>query len=90
MNIFEMGITQVAAITIICYLVGLAVKAIGGMNKYIPTIVGTVGAALGIAAMYLMPKFAAQDILTAIAIGIVSGLASTGAHQVAKQIKKGK
>ena len=90
MNILDMGITQVAAITIICYLVGTAVKAIGGMNKYIPTIVGTVGAALGIAAMYLMPNFAAQDILTAMAIGIVSGLASTGAHQAVKQIKKGK
>ena len=90
MNILDMGITQVAAITIICYLVGTAVKAIGGMDKYIPTIVGTVGAVLGVAAMYLMPKFAAQDILTAMAIGIVSGLASTGAHQAVKQIKKGK
>ena len=89
MNILDMGITQVAAITIICYLVGTAVKTISSMDKYIPTIVGTVGAVLGVAAMYLMPKFAAQDILTAIAIGIVSGLASTGAHQAVKQIKKG-
>ena len=89
MNILDMGITQVAAITVICYLIGTAVKAIGGMDKYIPTIVGAAGAVLGVVAMYVMPKFAAQDILTAVAIGIVSGLASTGAHQAVKQIKKG-
>lgn len=88
MSIFELGITQVAAITVICYLVGTAVKAVGGMNKYIPTIVGAVGAALGVLAMYVMPEFAAGDILTAIAVGIVSGLASTGIDQAVKQIKK--
>lgn len=89
MNIFDMGITQVAAITVICYLIGIAVKAIGSMDKYIPTIVGTCGAVLGVAAMYVMPNFAAQDILTAVAVGIVSGLASTGVHQAIKQVTKG-
>lgn len=89
MNIFDLGITQVAAITVICYLAGLAVKAIGGMNKYIPTIVGTLGGILGVTAMYVMPDFAAGDVLTAIAVGIVSGLASTGINQAVKQIKKG-
>ena len=38
--------------------------------------------------MYVMPEFPASDIMTAIAVGIVSGLASTGVNQVYKQVKK--
>ena len=36
--------------------------------------------------MYIMPDFPAGDIITAIAVGIVSGLAATGAHQIYKQL----
>lgn len=88
MNILELGITQVAAITVICYLVGITVKAIGGdtASCYIPTIVGTVGGILGVVAMYIMPGFIASDFLTAVAIGIVSGLAATGVDQIGKQL----
>ena len=44
-------------------------------------------AALGVAAMYInVPDFPAADPLTALAVGIVSGLAATGADQVIKQI----
>jgi hypothetical protein len=35
-----------------------------------------------------MPDFPAKDILNAIAIGITSGLASTGADQIGKQLFK--
>ena len=49
---------------------------------------GFVGGILGVIEMYMMPSFMGDDILTAIAIGIVSGLASTGIDQVTKQIKK--
>ena len=38
--------------------------------------------------MYLMPDFPATDYITAAAIGIVSGLAATGAHQAAKQLNE--
>lgn len=38
----DFGITSVAAITVICYLIGLIVKASGLDNKYIPAIVGPV------------------------------------------------
>ena len=42
---------------------------------------------LGVAAMYInVPDFPAADPLTALAVGIVSGLAATGADQVIKQI----
>jgi len=36
--------------------------------------------------MYIMPDFAATDYISAVAVGIVSGLAATGVHQVAKQL----
>ena len=45
------------------------------------------GGLLGLAAMYInVPDFPAADPLTALAVGIVSGLAATGADQVIKQI----
>ena len=62
----DFGIAGVAAITVICYLGGMA----------------------GVAGMYLIPEFPAGDVINAAAIGIVSGLASTGVHQVIKQVGK--
>ena len=79
---------QVIAITVICYLIGMVAKASPLEDKWIPCIVGVLGGVLGVAGMYLMPDFPAKDILNAIAIGIVSGLASTGAHQLGKQLKE--
>lgn len=38
--------------------------------------------------MYVIPNFPATDVLDAIAVGIVSGLASTGVNQIQKQVKK--
>lgn len=79
-------IATVAAITIIAYLVGMVCKSFGTIDKWIPSIVGIVGAILGVVGMYTIPDFPAQDILNALAVGIVSGLASTGANQVVKQL----
>ena len=83
----EFGIASVAAITAICYLVGLVVKATPWNNdKYIPIACGIVGGLLGIASLALqVPDFPAADPLTAVAVGIVSGLAATGANQIIKQ-----
>lgn len=87
-----MDITQVGtslAIVIICYLVGLGAKTIDGVkDNYIPVIVGAVGGALGAAGMYVIPDFPATDIMTAVAVGIVSGLASISVNQIYKQVKK--
>ena len=85
----DFGIASVAGITVICYLIGQIVKAIGLPNKWVPCIVGLAGAALGVAGLYLMPDFPASEPLTAVAVGIVSGRAATGAHQMGKQMKKG-
>ena len=84
-----MGITGVAGIVVICYLVGLIVKATPwNNNKIIPIVCGMAGAALGVAGMYVMPEFPATDPITAVAVGIVSGLAATGADQAVKQLKQ--
>ena len=76
----------VAAITVICLLIGQAVKASGLDNKWIPIVCGVCGCALGIAAMFIMPDFPAADYITAAAVGIVSGLAATGMNQAVKQL----
>lgn len=84
-----MGITGVAGIVVICYLVGLVVKATPwNNNKIIPIVCGMAGAALGVAGMYVMTEFPATDPITAVAVGIVSGLAATGADQAVKQLKQ--
>lgn len=88
MDIMQTG--TVLAIVVITYLIGAAAKLIPHIkDEYIPVIVGVAGGVLGVAGMYLMSDFPAQDIMNAIAIGIVSGLSSTGVNQVYKQIKKG-
>lgn len=83
----DFGIGSVVGITVIAYLVGMGWKSADSLdNKYIPVVCGFVGAILGVVAMQTMPEFPAKDILNAISIGIVSGLASTGANQVGKQL----
>ena len=42
----------------------------------------------GMVGMYTMPDFPAQDVINAVAIGIVSGLAATGINQAVKQLKQ--
>lgn len=85
-----LGIASVAAITVICFLVAEAIKATSLNNKWLPVICGFLGGCLGVAGMYLMADFPAKDLLTAIAVGIVSGLAATGAHQIYKQLSSQK
>lgn len=80
------GIVSVAAITAICYLAAQGIKATGLDNKWLPVICGTLGAVLGVVGIYVMPEFPANDILTALAVGIVSGFAATGVNQVYKQL----
>lgn len=86
----EFGIASVAAITVICYLAAQVVKATALDNKWLPVICGVLGGALGVVCFALgIPDFPASDYVTAVAVGIVSGLAATGANQVYKQLKSG-
>ena len=76
------------AIVVICYLIGIAAKQSKHLkDEGIPVIVGVCGGILGVIGMYVMPDFPASDIMNAIAVGIVSGLASTGVNQAYKQLK---
>ena len=85
----DYGIAGVAAITVIAYLIGAAVKATALDNKWIPVICGVAGGVLGALALRVMPDYPAQDYITAVAVGIVSGLAATGVNQIGKQLKGG-
>lgn len=87
MEISQVG--TVVAIVVICYLIGMAAKAIKVVkDELIPVIVGVAGGILGVVGMYVIPDFPVNDVLNAVAVGIMSGLASVGANQVGKQIQK--
>ncbi len=83
----DFGIASVVGITVICYLAALGVKATAVDNKWLPVICGVLGGILGAVGMNTIPDFPAKDFITAIAVGIVSGLAATGADQVYRQLK---
>ena len=83
----DLGFLPVAAITVICYLVAVAIKATPLDNKWIPVICGVFGGVLGVLGMKVMPEYPAADVITALAVGIVSGLSATGANQIVKQLK---
>lgn len=85
-----LGIVSVAAITIICYLIGEILKAWDKFDdRKIPVIMGCLGAVLGLVAYFTAPSIVPTDnYITAIAIGIVSGFAATGVDQIFKQASK--
>ena len=84
----DFAMASVAAITVIAYVMGLLVKASGLNDKWIPILCGVTGGILGVVSRYVMPDFPAGDVINALAVGIVSGLAATGADQVMKQMGK--
>ncbi len=85
-----LGIAAIPVITVICYLIAEAIKATPLDNKWLPVICGSLGGILGVVALFASPAIIpATDVLTAIAIGIVSGFAATGIHQSVKQLKEG-
>jgi hypothetical protein len=85
----DFGFAPVGAITVICYLLAQGVKATLIDNKWIPIIAGTMGGVLGVVALYVMPSFPAPDVITAAAVGIVSGFAATGVHECMRQLGGG-
>ena len=76
----DFGIAGVAAITVIAYAVGQAMKAWGRLDRWIPTVCAALGGALGVAGLYIMPGFPAGDAITPAAIG---------AQQAVKQLCTG-
>lgn len=84
----DFGIASVAAITVICYLAAQGIKATPIDSKWLPVICGVLGGVLGILGMFFMPDYPAGDPITAVAVGVVSGLAATGANQIYKQLSE--
>lgn len=81
------AVPTVVSIVVITYMIGVLSKAIIAIkDEWIPVIVGFSGGVLGIIGMYVIPEFPAQDWMNALAIGVMSGLASTGVNQIYKQL----
>ena len=84
-----LGIAAIPVITVICYGVAEVIKATPLDNKWLPAICILLGAGLGVVALYVAPDVTpATDILTALAIGIVSGGFATSVHQTIKQLSE--
>lgn len=84
----ELELASVASVTVICYLAGIGMKASALESKWIPLVCGVLGAVLGVVGYFTIPDFPASEPLGAVAVGIVSGLAATGVHQIGKQLGK--
>ena len=85
-----LGIAAIPVITVICYGVAEVIKATALDNKWLPAICIILGAVLGVVALYVAPDvIPATDVLTALAIGIVSGGFATSVPQTIKQLTEG-
>lgn len=80
-------VATVPVLVIICFGVGQIIKPCNLDNKWIPAIMVPVGAILGFLAFHVMPDFPASDPISAVGVGVASGLAATGVHQIYKQLK---
>lgn len=81
-----LNIATFTTIIALCYFIGFIAKQIPAIkNNYIPLIVGASGAILGIIGYFTIPDYPASDLLTAISVGVASGLTSTGVDQLVKK-----
>lgn len=82
-------VATVVSIVVICYLIGFGIKLSPLDDKWIPLCVGVAGAILGVVGMHVIPNYPADNIMDAVAVGIVSGFAATGIDQAfRKQLGK--
>lgn len=87
-DIFSIGVVYFPAIAVIVYVLVELIKAGGVDGKWYPGIAGVLGIVLGIVCILIrVPDFPAGDLVTAAAIGGLSGLAATGADQLVKKLK---
>ena len=91
MNTFEFAAVPLI-VTTVYLLVTLLKKEADGNERLmtrLPVIAAILGALLGIGGFYLAPTIIpADNLLTALLIGIGSGLAATGTNQIFRQLKK--
>ena len=83
-----MELIGIPAIVVISYMITEIFKVFIN-KKYLPIVAGISGGMLGVLSFVLqIDIMPATDIVSALAIGIISGLAATGSNQIIKQIKK--
>ena len=87
-----MEFTSIPIIVIICYIIGEIYKVLfknkQDLYKLIPIVLACFGGLLGVLIFLTNPEilFNASNIWSALFIGIVSGVSSTGTNQIIKQI----
>ena len=82
-----MELIGMPVIMVISYLITEIFKTFIN-KKYLPIVAGISGGVLGILSFLLqIDSMPATDIMSALAIGITSGLAATGTNQIIKQLK---
>ena len=82
-----MELIGIPAIVVISYMITETFKVFID-NKYLPIVAGISGGVLGVLSFVLqIDIMPATDIVSALAIGIISGLAATGSNQILKQMK---
>ena len=82
------GTASVAVITVLVYVLADIIKATPMPSKWLPAFCGVIGGLLGVVGMLTMPEFPVQDVLSAVAVGAVSGWAATGVHETTHIAKK--
>ena len=75
-----------AAITVICYLAAEFVKCMSVDNKWIPVICGLLGGVLGLLGWLFTAGSQAPDPISAMAGGVIAGLAATGSYEIYRHI----
>ena len=82
-----MELIGIPAIVVISYMITETFKMFMN-NKYLPIVAGISGGMLGVISFVLqIDIMPATDIISALAIGIISGLAATGSNQILKRMK---
>lgn len=86
----KLGFIVAPAIVVIVFGTIEVLKARGVISnlKNIPAYCMLIGAVLGPIAYFIIPAFPAEDIMSAIAVGIVSGAAATGLNEATKLFRK--
>lgn len=90
-----MEFTSIPVIVLLCYLIGEIYKVLfkskEDLYKLIPVFVTLFGGLLGLVMHLVEPSFlGVESVISALEIGLISGAASTGMHQIIKKTFKAK
>lgn len=85
-----MNLFIIPAIMVISYLITEIFKLVfKKYKKILPIVAGSSGAIISIISYFISPNLLGEaDLVTSIAIGIISGLSATGSNQLVKQLLK--